>query len=154
MEVYRITTRKYAHDLSGIGAGLYGGRWNPVGMNLVYTAEHISLAYLEYLVHNFHILHSQQVCLVKIRFDAKSLQEIDRSELPQDWNEKSYLPRSTQLLGASILNNEKPYALKVPSAISSEEHNILLNPAHPNHASTKIIEIVDPFQLDSRLTLS
>ena len=34
----------------GEGAELYGGRWNSVGLPLIYCSEHLSLANLEILV--------------------------------------------------------------------------------------------------------
>ncbi len=49
MTVYRFTHKKFAGELSGTGARLVGGRWNPVGVSVVYTSESISLALLEVL---------------------------------------------------------------------------------------------------------
>jgi len=49
--LYRLARKRYATDLSGIGARKVGGRCNPPGTAAVYTAEHISLAVLEALVH-------------------------------------------------------------------------------------------------------
>lgn len=40
-----------ADDLKGIGAGIFGGRWNRKGTNAVYVATTISLATLECLAH-------------------------------------------------------------------------------------------------------
>ena len=47
---FRVVRRKYA-DLSGNGARLFGGRFNPRGVPAVYTSESIALALLEVLVH-------------------------------------------------------------------------------------------------------
>lgn len=42
---------KYARDLSGAGARIYGGRWNEKGIAVVYTASSPALATVELLVH-------------------------------------------------------------------------------------------------------
>jgi RES domain-containing protein len=51
MLVYRISGQRFANDLSGTGARLNGGRWNSVGLSLLYAASYRSLALLEILVH-------------------------------------------------------------------------------------------------------
>ena len=51
LSVWRITTAAFARSaFSGEGARLYGGRWNPKGVPIVYTAASQSLALLEMLV--------------------------------------------------------------------------------------------------------
>src|SRR5258707_6339218 len=50
MTCYRVVRRKYA-DLTGQGARLYGGRFNPPGIPAVYSSKNIALALLEILVH-------------------------------------------------------------------------------------------------------
>ncbi len=61
-----ITKRAYSRVFSGAGAGLYGGRWNPRGINLLYTAGYFSLAHLEYLANNVHLISPPDICLAKI----------------------------------------------------------------------------------------
>jgi RES domain-containing protein len=46
MTCYRVVRRKYA-DLSGEGARLFGGRFNPPGIPAVYSSQNIALAVLE-----------------------------------------------------------------------------------------------------------
>jgi RES domain-containing protein len=51
LSVWQITTAAFARSaFSGEGARLYGGRWNPKGEPIVYTAASQSLAMLEMLV--------------------------------------------------------------------------------------------------------
>jgi RES domain-containing protein len=152
MIVYRISSRQYAQDLSGEGASLYGGRWNPPGIRLLYTAGSISLACLEYLAHNFHVMASQNICLTKIRMkEPVPLTAHTTFSLPDGWNEKTYIPASTRKIGMDFVNKAQAYALKVPSAIVPGEYNFLLNPLHLHHIHTVIEERVDPFTFDSRL---
>ena len=152
MLVYRISRSRYADDLSGTGAGLYGGRWNPVGISLLYTSGSISLSCLEYLVHNFHVMASEEICLTKIQIpDTDAIRHVDAKELPADWKEKTYLPQSTQSIGRQFFEQGKHYLLKVPSAIVPDEFNYLLNPVHPLHKQTKIKDHITPFVIDERL---
>lgn len=152
MLVYRICRSKYKNDLSGYGASLYGGRWNPRGVNLVYTAGSISLACLEYLVHNIQLLSSASISLITIEISIPNkVQELQLKNLPDDWNEKSYLPITTQKIGEEFVENGDNYILKAPSAIVPMEYNYLLNPNHKNHKQTKIIDVKDSFSLDERL---
>ncbi|MFY0600418.1 MAG: RES family NAD+ phosphorylase [Cyclobacteriaceae bacterium] len=152
MLVYRICKSKYARDLSGKGAALYGGRWNPPGTPLLYTAGSISLACLEYLANNFHILSSQNICLVKIKLqDTSSVEECELQSLDQNWNQKNYIPHSTQSIGERFVREANSYVLKVPSAIVPQEYNFLLNPIHFHHQHTQVEEVIEPFILDERL---
>lgn len=152
MFVYRISKKEYIHDLSGIGAALYGGRWNPKGMNLIYSASNIALAYVEFLVHNYHILSKTHVCLACIKIpDKTNSHTIKISELPDDWNKNNSYLQITQNIGKTFITNNASYILKVPSAVVPGEYNYLLNPQHRLHSNTVIQDIIDPFKFDPRL---
>ena len=51
MLVYRITGKKYANDISGTGAAIFGGRWNKKGTPVLYTGGSKEIALLETIVH-------------------------------------------------------------------------------------------------------
>jgi RES domain-containing protein len=140
----------YANDLAGTGAAIYGGRWNPKGLPMLYTAGSISLAYLEYLVHNIHLLDKREITLTVLKIEAPSIKEITENQLEPDWRTKNYTPLSTQKIGKNFIDAGKQHVLKVPSAIVPKEFNILINPFHPNHRLITIEEQITPFILDER----
>lgn len=151
MIVYRICSSAYAHDLNGTGAALFGGRWNPRGLPLLYAAGSVSLSYLEYLAHNIHILASKDISLVKIKINEKAkIDELDAAILPDNWRASNYMPDATQKIGLDFIVRRTAYVLKVPSAIVPYEFNYLLNPSHPDHKSTQVVERIDSFKIDKR----
>ncbi|MEQ8548587.1 MAG: RES family NAD+ phosphorylase [Cyclobacteriaceae bacterium] len=151
MLVYRISKKAYIQDLSGRGAALYGGRWNPKGISLCYTAGTISLAYLEFLVHNYHILNTATICLAKIRISDSHISALKAEELPDGWRSKNIISHDSQKVGKDFVLKNEFYAMKLPSVIVPGEYNYLLNPLHKDHSATSIEEIIDPLQFDSRL---
>lgn len=152
MIVFRVSKKVHIKELSGIGAGLYGGRWNPKGINLVYTSSSIALASLEYLVHNYHLLSTAEICLAKIKIGTpKPVLELQTKNLPVDWNLQMKELQATQQIGKEFYLQQNDYILKVPSAVVPQEYNLLLNPLHKHHVRTKVVEIIDPFVFDQRL---
>jgi len=152
MIAYRISKKAYIKDLSGFGAGMYGGRWNPIGIKMVYTSGSIALATLEYLVHNFHLLSTAEICLAKIEIgNPFPISEIENSDLPSGWNKQMQQHIYTQRKGREFILNSNDYILSVPSAVVPGEYNLLLNPHHQNHKQTKITKVIDPFVFDQRI---
>jgi RES domain-containing protein len=83
MEVYRIATTRYSHDLTGIGARLYGGRWNQKGTAMLYTSKSRALAALEFLVHLPLSLAPSGLKIVTLQIpDETAIDEIPLSDLP------------------------------------------------------------------------
>jgi RES domain-containing protein len=140
MQIYRMhRSARAASDY--IGAMLAGGRWNPIGTPMLYTAQHLSLACIEILVH------------------------LDKTQLPRNyvWS-KAELPemppflefgnlndiRSCQSAGLSWIRTMNQLAVQVPSVAIPEEFNILLN---PDHTSYKNVVWSEPrrFRFDPRL---
>ena len=149
MRVYRLSAPKHAKtSLSGEGARLFGGRWNPRGLAMVYTSEHLSLAVLENLVH----LEAAQLrparTALTIDVPDREVEVLAPSELPRNWR-AGRSQRLLQDLGKAWLTEGRSLALKVPSAIIPQEHNVLLNPSHPKHAKLSV-EAQEPFSFDPR----
>ena len=143
MTIYRMhRAARSAGDYTG--AMLAGGRWNPIGVPMLYAAEHLSLACLEILVH------------------------LDKGQLPRDyvWS-KADLPHRPELLNVASLNDigscqtagtvwirtVNELAIGVPSVVIPEEFNVLLNPTHTDY-KTLIWSEPRPFRFDPQLFIS
>ncbi|HET6527939.1 MAG TPA: RES domain-containing protein [Balneolaceae bacterium] len=149
MIVYRFGREKFIKDLSGTGAKIYGGRWNQKGTNLLYSSEHCSLALLELLVHASFNLLPKDIYLLKLSIpETIPLDVIEQNDLPDDW--RNYpAPESLAAMGSHWADEQNTVGLKVPSVLTPDESNILLNPNHPAFKRIKI-ESVSPFSLDLR----
>lgn len=152
MHVYRISKTEYANDLSGYGASLYGGRWNPRGLHMLYTVSSTSLAILEYLAHNMQVFRQTKLTLSTLILPKpKSIQIFTPKDLPEGWNTPYHISEATQQIGADFLKNKTHHLLKVPSVIAPNEFNLLLHPAHDAHKQLEIVHQVQDFKIDQRL---
>jgi len=152
MVLFRIATEPNSRDLSGRGAQLFGGRWNPKGMAALYVAESAAQALLEYLPHLPPGCVPPDLVLAKLEApDALSIAELSERDLPPDWNALPW-PSSTAEIGRRWLTAKATAALRVPSVMFplSVAWNVVLNPAHPQSAAISIVETI-PLPLDPRL---
>ena len=154
MKVYRITKAKYA-NLDGIGGLYVAGRWNMKGHRAIYSAESISLAAWEKLVHvtDYRDLPVDLVVVTIDVPDSIKIEEIPDNVLAPGWNEplpyRSY-KKETVMYGTEFLEQNKYLILKIPSAVISGEHNYLINPNHSDIHKCKIEKVV-AFKFDERI---
>ena len=148
MIVYRFSHPKYAHDISGTGAKLKGGRWNAIGLPLLYTSESISLSLLEVLANATTLKELQLLQLVEIELPSNaSLHQLQSSQLKKDWwKDFEY----SKWIGSKIIKENKVLAIKCPSAIVEVESNYLINPLHPSFKKIGI-NVIRDFRFDERL---
>ena len=138
-----------ATAFDGEGARLYGGRWNSVGVAMVYTSEHKSLAALEVRVHINTTKKLKRYKCFAFEFDEKMMKVFPYGSLPKDWQQEPP-PASLQQLGDAWVRAGDSAILAVPSVIISNERNYLLNPKQPEFAKIKIGKAED-FAFDPRL---
>lgn len=147
--VWRITTARFAATaFSGEGARLYGGRWNPKGIALVYTAESRSLALLEMMVQDAP-LRARYVLIPAALPDTVSVTLVEVADLAADWRRFDRRD-ALQRIGRDWLESGRSAVLAVPSAVVPAERNYLLNPAHPDFAR---IIMGEPEALDTDFRL-
>ena len=150
MEVYRLTRRKYADRLSGIGAALHGARWNSQGVELVYTAANRSLAMAGVSVHfTLATLPEDYQMLTIFVPDDIAVQRVELASLPTAWNAFPHRA-STKVIGDAFAQSGRYGLIQVPSAVTQGDYNYLINPHHPAFVRIKIVE-TQAFPFDSRL---
>jgi RES domain-containing protein len=149
MILYRIANCNYITNLDGMGARLYGARWNSKGNAVVYLASSRALAMLEVLVHLQPLFTPLHFCLAQIELPDNSILTLDIKSLPDNWQDASS-PAELKTLGNQFIKETKYLLMKVPSSVVPEEYNYLLNPLHADISKVKILNTY-PFSFDDRL---
>ena len=151
MKVWRLSKARYARAaFTGEGARIFGGRWNSVGIPMVYASASLSLAVLEVFVHltvraapNDFV----SVC-AKLAVDETAMERVDTATLPGDWRRLNH--PALQAIGDKWAREGRSLVLLVPSVVVAGEWNALINPQHAD-AVNIMIEEPKPFQFDERL---
>lgn len=150
MQVFRLTTAKYAHQFNGKGAANSNNRWNTKGTEVIYTAENRALALAEILVHlpMRHLPKDYRLLTIEIPNDI-AIKAIQPTELEVAWNQFPHTNQSQQI-GNEFIQNNKYCLLKVPSAVVQGDFNVLINPHHKDFHRINVVDIT-PFPIDNRL---
>ena len=148
MIVYRLAKKAYINDLNGVGAAIFGGRWNKKGCNVLYTSESKEIALLESIVHLPPML-TPKLYLATIEIPEKSITTLKSKNLPKNW----YVypaPDILKEIAENWIKKSNTIALKVPSCIVHSAHNYILNFSHKDFYNVKLIA-VKKFHFDTRL---
>jgi RES domain-containing protein len=147
---WRIVEAQYADEIfNGEGARLFGARWHLAGHRLVYTASNLSLATLELIVHTPRARLLSDYVVAPCAFPEVLVVDIDEKRLPANWRDYPP-PPELQQLGTEWILSRSSAVLSVPSAVTPEERNYLLNPEHEHFRSVDAGSI-RPFKIDLRL---
>lgn len=151
MRAWRLVKRRYlAGAFDGEGARRYGGRWNSPGRAVVYLGSTPAVTALEVLVHNARAtLLDEQYAIVPVDVPDELVLELDPTVLPDHWHDPTDTTAAAAV-GDAWLDSAASVALKVPSAVTLLDLNVLLNPAHPD---MKRVVIGEPraWRFDERL---
>ncbi|MDE3166238.1 MAG: RES domain-containing protein [Acidobacteriota bacterium] len=148
--VYRILRKPYAKQpLDGEGAFRFGGRWSSPGTRLAYTAEHLSLAMIEYFIHVDAADAPQDLVVATVEVPrAVSRIVVAERDLPRSWR-RNPAPRELAARGDRFAAEAKAAILIVPSALAPSEANWLVNPRHREFPHIRLAA-VEPFRYDPR----
>ena len=133
LRCYRIGDPAGRHPIfDATGSTLYPGRWNTPSSPMIYAAEHSSTALLEKVVHGSGKIPSNQHSIEITVPRGATYEKLAIAHLP-GWDaspatvSKSY--------GEKWCRERRSLILIVPSVVARVDHNILINPAHPEFAS-------------------
>ena len=150
-KLFRIATSEHISDISGIGARIYGGRWNHQGYPVVYASSSRSLAVLEFLVHVPMALAPENLSILEINIiETVEIESVNKSQLPLNWRDYP-APEQLANIGTKWLKSKSSLLLEIPSAVVEKEVNILINPLHEDIKNVNLVSI-EKFSFDPRLT--
>lgn len=150
--ISKETTAFGAADLSGEGARRFGGRWNAKGQAVVYCSTTIALAALETLAHvdGDFAVRNRFLVRVSVPLDVfEAAKRLNAGRLSPAWAAQP--PGITSaMIGGKWLASMSTCLLVVPSVLVPEEHNVLINPRHPDARRIRA-KVVRPFAFDARM---
>ncbi len=150
IQLFQISTSEHINDITGMGARIYGGRWNHTGYPAVYTSGSRSLAALEFLVHVPMALAPENLSIVEINIQENiEWESINESQLPSNWRDYP-APEQLANIGTNWIKSKSSLLLDIPSAVVVKEVNTLINLLHPDIKFVDLINI-EKFSFDSRL---
>ena len=114
---------------------------------MIYLSEHESLAALELLVHTSPLLAIERYFSFRLEWDDKLTEYF--KNLPRGWDSEPPTSAS-QNIGDAWIRRGRSVALALPSLLSTNELNFLLNPNHADFRKVKIGKPVE-YRFDRRL---
>jgi RES domain-containing protein len=147
------TPEYQAHDLTGKGAEITGGRWNRRGTPMLYASVSRALACLETVVHlgGGSLPLNRYLVEIVVSADAWESRVIFDREKRVGWDAEPAGMISLDW-GTGWAGGASSLLAEVPSAVVPEESNVLINPRHPGAASLRSRK-VRRWMYDARLRL-
>ena len=129
LTAWRIDARRFATSWdSGLGAELFGGRWNPKGLRVIYCSLDPATCLVEAAVHRgFEVLDTQPHVLTRLQVQAAGVPVVQPGELPNPaWLQGGMPSAGQQRFGAALLQAHGIVVL--PSVVSRPSWNLLIAP--------------------------
>lgn len=112
-----------------VGSRLFGGRWNPKGVGVLYATSTPELGLVETLAHapavRYEDLPTYWVFSLEV---PDNIRYYKRDELPDYWQDETYERTQTWLKDWLAVPDQ--LGIAVPSVLVPLSYNVLLHPAH------------------------
>ncbi len=150
MFYYRLMEDLDDHTPYGIGGA--GARWHHKGVPMIYATNTTSLSFMEFVSIKGAMVMNTAFKMVTYDIDY-DIPRLDLSDLPSDWMMDPH-PISTKNMGSRwVMDKTSPFlrvpTCRIPLSAYPTEHNLLINPEHPEMAAN--IRVVDVEKVHFRL---
>ncbi len=129
LRAYRIADRRHP-IFDGSGARIFGARWNSPGREVIYASASYGCAMLERLVHAGIGAVPRNQASVLIEIPNIAIEEVGEDDVP-GWDRADFIASRT--CGDLWMAEKRSAVLLVPSIVARGDHNVLINPAHPDY---------------------
>ncbi len=149
MDVWRLFPRRFRSTAFTGAGGLHAaGRWNHLGVPVVYTSTSRALAALEFFVNLEPSEAPDELLIAEASVPDDAIDALDLSLLPSTW--RSLNNKTSRDLGSAWVTSGGSLALRVPSAVVDGDSNLFLNPRHPDFPRVRLAP-PKPFRYDPRM---
>ena len=118
-------------------------------MRVIYTSEHQSTAAFEVFINSAPFSPDEGYRAFRVEWPDSLTENLPANKLPANWR-TSPPPQETMEIGDRWVRERRSAILAVPSAISPDDRNFLLNPEHPDFKRIRIAPPID-YEFDPRL---
>jgi len=148
MIAYRIADGRHP-IFDATGAMLHGGRWNSIGLPVIYASETYAAALLEVLVHANLSQPPKNHRMVQINIPEEIKVETVSIEQIESWDAAEMI--ASRAFGDEWIESKRTAILRVPSVITrGRDSNLVINPAHPQFPLITH-GVAEPVYWDARL---
>jgi len=127
-------------------------RWNDPGLPVIYASANPSLAALETLANLSHPSQFGERTLLHIRLhgtlEQVSIEHVLRLRADAPPHDPELLTRE---LGTRWLKEKRSLVLRAPSFVMPYDHNLIINPLHPEARDGMELLSAERLRLDQRL---
>lgn len=149
MDVWRLFPRHFRSTAFTGAGGLHAaGRWNHLGLPIIYTSTSRALAALEFFVNLEPNEAPEDLLIAEAALPDEAIETLDPSLLPSTW--RSLNNKTCRDLGSAWAASARSLALRVPSAVVDGDSNVLINPRHPDFPRVHLSP-PKPFRYDPRM---
>ncbi len=154
MTCYRIGDPTGSYPIfDATGSTISPGRWNTASCRMIYASKNYSTSVLEKLVHGSGLMPRNQH-YVQITIPHGVSYELFSMHAPTSRGWDDPVPAVSKIYGDGWYRSRRSLLLIVPSVVARIEHNIIINPDHPEFVNIHrqgSVSMHQPVVWDSRL---